>query len=149
MGLPDPMRDPQFYEGVPLRRLAAFVIDALVVLVLMATIALLGALVGIATMGLGLVLVVPAFAMVGFLYRFTMLRERSATLGMLAAGIELRGPGGARLDAPQAALHTLGFYVTLYLPLLMLLGIVLMSVNPRRQLLHDLPLGTAMINRPD
>lgn len=148
MGLPDPVRDPQFYDGVPLRRLVAFVIDTLVIVLLMATIALVGAVVGFATFGLGWVLIVPAFMVAGFVYRFTMLRERSATLGMIAAGIELRGPSGARFDTGLAAVHTLGFYATLYLPVLMLAGIVLMAFNPRRQLLHDLPLGTAMINRP-
>ncbi|MCL5777361.1 RDD family protein [Limibaculum sp. FT325] len=149
MGLPDPDRDPQFYDGVPLRRLVAFVIDALVTLLLMATVGLVGLLMGFVTMGLGWLLIVPAFALVGFIYRFTMLRERSATLGMLAAGIELRGPDGERLDGPLAAVHTLAYFATLYIPLAMLIGVALMAFNPRRQLLHDLPLGTAMINRPE
>lgn len=149
MGLPDPARDPQFYQGVPLRRLVAFVIDTAVIVLLMASIAVVAGLIGLASFGLGWVLIVPGFALAGFLYRFTMLRERSATLGMLAAGIELRGPDGARVDAGLAAVHTLGFYATLYLPVLMVLGIAMMGFNPRRQLLHDLPLGTAMINRPE
>ena len=148
MGHPDPVTDPQFYQGVPLRRLVAFAIDSLVIGVILLTIAVVGALLGFVTFGLGWLLVVPGFAVAGFLYRFTLLKERSATLGMLASGIEIRGPDGERLDPILAAMHTLFYYVTLYLPVLMLAGMVLMFLNPRRQLLHDLPLGTVAINRP-
>jgi hypothetical protein len=49
----------------------------------------------------------------------------------------------------MAAIHTLAYYTTVYLPVLMVCGMILMVFNPRRQLLHDLPLGTAMINRPE
>ena len=31
-GLPDPVRDAQFYEGVPMRRLVAFLIDLAIIL---------------------------------------------------------------------------------------------------------------------
>lgn len=149
MGLPDPVRDPQFYAGVPLRRFVAFLIDTVVILIIMVGVLLVGALVGLATFGLGWVLIVPAFALAGFVYRFTLIRERSATLGMMAVGIELRGPDGERFDGPMAAIHTLAYYTTVYLPVLMVCGMILMVFNPRRQLLHDLPLGTAMINRPE
>ncbi|MBK0398923.1 RDD family protein [Limibaculum sp. M0105] len=149
MGLPDPDRDPQFYAGVPLRRFFAFVVDTIVTLVIMSAVGMVIALLGVLTLGVGFLAMPPAFALVAFLYRFTMLRERSATLGMLLAGIELRGPTGARLDGPLAAVHTLAFLATLFIPILLLIGAALMVFNPRRQMLHDLPLGTAMINRPE
>lgn len=149
MGHPDPVTDPQFYQGVPLRRFVAFVIDTLIIGVILLTITILGTLLGFVTFGLGWVLIVPAFAVAGFVYRFTMIRERSATLGMLAAGIEIRGPDGERLGTVLAAMHTLFYYVTIYLPVLMAAGIAMMAFNPRRQLLHDLPLGTVVINRPE
>jgi len=149
MGLPDPERDPQFYDGVPLRRFAAFIVDSVVTALIMSAVGSVLLVIGMMTMGLGLVAVPPAFALVAFLYRFTMLRERSATLGMLLVGIELRGPAGERLDGPTAAIHTLAFLATLFMWPLLLIGVTMAVFNPRRQMLHDLPLGTAMINRPE
>lgn len=148
MGVPDPVLDRQFYDGVPMRRFTAFVVDALVILVILIGIAVLGTIIGALTLGLGFILMIPAFAVAGFFYRFTLLRERSATLGMMLAGIELRDAAGNRVDGPTAALHTLAFYTTLYLPVLMLAGMVWIWFNPHRRLLHDLPLGTVVINRP-
>ncbi|MEM7506350.1 MAG: RDD family protein [Pseudomonadota bacterium] len=148
MSLPDPAADRQFYDGVPLRRLVAFVIDMIVIVALMALVALSGVILGFFTAGLGFVLAILLFFATGFAYRFILISQRSATLGMMALGIELRDRTGEKLDAPTSLVHTAGFYVTLMFPFLMVIGWLLMLTSPYRRLGHDILPGTTAINRP-
>ena len=148
MPIPDPDRDTQFYEGVILRRFFAFWVDLLVIAMIVAVAAALGLLFTAVTLGVGLVLALPAFTFAGFIYRWLMLSQRSATLGMLLTGIEVRDQNGERLSAPLAFLHTLGFAVTLYFFPLMVIGWIIMIASPHRRLIHDLILSTVVINKP-
>ena len=148
MSLPDPVHDRQFYDGVPLRRLVAFFLDLIVVAGLMMTVIVGGALVGLVTAGVGFLFAVVLFFISGFAYRYLMLARRSATLGMLAAGIELRDRSGQTLDPATALVHTAGFFITFSIPPVLLLGWVLMTASPYRRLMHDHLPGTAAINRP-
>ncbi|MEM9045232.1 MAG: RDD family protein [Pseudomonadota bacterium] len=148
MALPDPDRDPQFYEGVALRRFAAGAIDTTVILALMGMVLTSGILLGAFTFGLALILSIGLFFVTGFLYRFLLISRRSATLGMTFTGIELRAKDGQPLDQATALAHTAGYYVTLLIPALMFGGWVLMGTIPHRRLMHDYLLGTTAINRP-
>ena len=144
-GLPDPERDRQFYEGVPLRRLFAYVIDAL-----LAGLLTLAALIVFALPSLGLIFFVAflVWAAVDFCYRVLTLARGSATPGMRFMGIELRGPGGHRLDAGTAVLHTILFYLCMAFTIAQIVSIALMVGSASGRGLPDLALGTAMINRP-
>lgn len=145
MALPDPLRDSQFYEGVPLRRFAAFVIDFIIITVL----GLVGAfIVALGTFGLGTPLMFLIFLLTGFLYRWLLLRHRSATIGMIMTGIEIRNAQGEKMDQSGAFLHTFGFMITFSFAPLMLIGWFLMMSDPYKRLMHDLVLGSAAINRP-
>ncbi len=145
MALPDPIHDSQFYEGVPLRRFAAFVIDFIIITVL----GLLGAfIVALGTFGLGTPLMFIVFLLTGFLYRWLLLQHRSATIGMIMTGIEIRNAQGDKMDQSSAFLHTLGFIVTFFFAPVMLIGWFLMLSDPHKRLLHDMVLGSAAINRP-
>lgn len=148
MGIPDPDRDSQFYEGVPLRRLAAFLIDFVVIFVLWVVGVFMGFLLTFLTAGAGGVLAMILFVGTGFIYRWVMLYQRSATLGMKAAGIEVRQSTGEKMDGQMAFLHTAAYFVTFWFMPLMLIGWVLMFTSPHRRAMHDLPLGTVVINRP-
>jgi uncharacterized RDD family membrane protein YckC len=148
MGVPDPVHDSQFYDGVPTRRLVAFCIDLVVILGLWCVVLVVGLLVSILTLGLGTPLAAAVFAATGFLYRWVMLAERSATIGMLMTGIEVRDAGGRRLNPVVAFLHVAGFYVSVFITPLIVIGWFLMASSPYRRLLHDLVLGTVVINRP-
>lgn len=141
LGLPDPVREPDFYRGVAAKRALAWVVDATI------------------TFGLCLlVLPLTAFTalfwwpvlwmIVGFLYRWATLSSGSATWGMRVMAITIRGPDGARLDPVTAFLHTLGYTVSVALVPLQILSAVLMVGLGRGQGLTDLVLGTAAINRP-
>ncbi len=140
-GLPDPVLDAQFYAGVPFKRLIAWIIDAVIV----------GALwmaVVIGTLGTFAFFMFFGLLIVNFVYRAFMVDRYSATLGMMAVGIELRNSRGDRLDRTQAIWH-----VTLFLGLMVfffinVISMIVMLVNERGQGLHDMALGTTAINRP-
>lgn len=145
MGIPDPTRDPQFYQGVPMRRLVAFLIDTVIIVVIWAVGWFVLTLV---TLGFGAFLGPLLFVGTSFAYRWLLLVQRSATLGMRLTGIEVREATGALLTPPLAALHTVGFMVSLgFLPLA-IIGWILMATSPTRQALHDMICGTVVINRP-
>jgi uncharacterized RDD family membrane protein YckC len=139
-GLPDPDLAPEFYADVPLKRLIAWVVDALVI-------ALLTAIVVPFTFFTGLFFLPVLYMAIGFVYRFLTIASRSATPGMRLAAIELRTGSGERFDSPTAFLHTLGYTVSVSIFPLQLVSIVLMLISDRRQGLTDHVLGTAALNR--
>lgn len=140
-GLPDPIHDAQFYNGVAVKRLIAFVIDFIIII---------GVSVGfgIATLGLGFfVFPLISFA-VSLIYRIFFIGKTSATLGMSVAGIELRTHRGEKLTMIEAVWHTFVFTGVFMFFLTNLASIIMMLVNERGQGLHDYLLGTTAINRP-
>lgn len=141
-GLPDPEYDPQFYEGVAVKRLLAWVADVVIVTVLVGA-------VFIFTLGLAAFAFFPAIFMINLGYRWFFLSKKSATLGMQMFGIEIRNGRGERLDSAESFWHSL-FFVMLFFFLLLpvLANIIMMLVSERGQGLHDYFLGTTAINRP-
>ncbi|MEL6265311.1 MAG: RDD family protein [Pseudomonadota bacterium] len=146
--LPRPETEPQFYEGVRLRRVAAFVVDLGAILVLTGGVALIGIVIGLLTFGLGFAFLVPAFALTGIAYRTTLIAERSATLGMMLMGIELRDAAGRPLTLPLAFVHTCAFTAMFYLPPVLVASLAYAALNRRGQTLHDALVQVVMINRP-
>jgi uncharacterized RDD family membrane protein YckC len=144
-GLPDPALDPQFYAGVQPRRLAAWVVDVLIVLAAGVPLALAF---GLLTLGLGLALFPLILLGVGFLYRVATIAGGSATWGMRLFGLELRRADGAPLDPMTALLHTALYTVAIGTAVIQLFSIGGMLVTRYGQGLPDLLLRTAMINRP-
>lgn len=145
MGVPDPHTDPQFYEGVPMRRFIAFVIDTIAIVLLW----LIGVFVFAAvTLGLGAFLAPVLLAMTGFVYRWMTLAQRSATPGMMLTGIEIRDFRGEKLDQSSAFIHTLAYAATLFFLPLAIIGWILMASSPYRRTMHDTFTGAVAINRP-
>jgi uncharacterized RDD family membrane protein YckC len=140
-GLPDPDAAPGFYDGVPLKRLLAWLVDAVIVL-------------GLTLLAVPLTAFVAAFFFpvvwlaIGFVYRAATLAAASATPGMRLVGIELRDRWGRPFDAGHAILHTLGYTLSISTLVVQAASIALMLTSARRQGLTDLVLGTAAINRP-
>lgn len=148
MGIPDPQHDPQFYSGVPLRRLIAFFLDTIVILILWFIVLVMTLIVGMVTFGLALPIMMLFLAGTGLLYRTIMLWQRSATLGMLAVGIEVRNRRGETCEPTDAFLHSLIFIATLYFLPVAIIGWILMASSPHGRAMHDLLLDTVVINRP-
>jgi uncharacterized RDD family membrane protein YckC len=140
----DPAVRPERYDGVRTRRTFAFLIDFTVVLFLMVTAYVVIGVVGIFTFGLLWLLLPAVWPVVAILYSvLTVGGPNSATPGMRFTGIEMRTIRGERLDYGLALLHVLGFWfsVAILTPLILLVALF----TERKQLLHDLVLGTVAI----
>ena len=140
-GLPDPLREPQFYAGVTTKRGLAWLADTAVTL-------------GLCLLALPLTAFTALFwfpllwITVGFLYRWATLAGGSATWGMRLMAIEIRDRDGSPLDAATAFAHVLGYTVLMMAFPVQLVSIALMIGLGRGQGLTDLALGTAAINKP-
>src|SRR6056297_687890 len=138
--LPDPDTQPEFYADVPAKRLVAFVVDTLVILVL-------SLLVVPFTAFTGLFFFPVLMAVIGFAYRVVTIARNSATWGMRLVAIEFRAADGRRFDIGLAFAHTLGLTISFALPLLQVASVVPMLTRPRGEGLSDLVLGTVALNR--
>lgn len=138
--LPDPDTQPEFYADVPAKRLVAFVVDTLVIIVLCL-------LVVPFTAFTGLFFFPVLMAVIGFAYRVVTIARGSATWGMRLVAIEFRAADGRRFDLGLAFAHTLGLTISFALPLLQVASVVLMLTRPRGEGLSDLVLGTVALNR--
>ncbi len=143
--LPDPEADRQFYEGVPSRRLAAWVFDLLIILAIGVPIAIFF---GLATIGFGFALFPFIIAAVGFIYRSVTIAGGSSTWGMRIMGIELRKFDGERLDPLTAVLHTLIYTASFSVIVIQFVSCGAMLATRYGQGIPDLVLRTTAINRP-
>ncbi|MEL6677857.1 MAG: RDD family protein [Pseudomonadota bacterium] len=139
--LPDPDRQPQFYDGVSGKRFFAWLIDTVAIL-------LLTLLVGLLTFTLALWIFPVTFAVLSWLYRVVTISARSATPGMRIAGIEFRDRRGDRFDGGQAVVHTTAYMLATTVVLAQIISIILMVGTRQGQSLHDLLLGSTAINAP-
>lgn len=144
----DPISEPERFEGVLSRRVLAFIVDLVVltVPVVLATIFIFAF--GLVTLGLGFALywLVPPMTVVWALVYFgaTLGGPRSATLGMRVMDIEMRTWYGMPTYFVLGAVHAVVFWVSVsaLTPLVLLVAFF----NARRRLLHDIVLGTVVIN---
>jgi uncharacterized RDD family membrane protein YckC len=144
----DPYLQPELFRGVLMRRAIAFVIDLflLVVPVIFAKIFIF--IFGIVTLGLGwtlFFLVWPATVIWALIYYGASLGgPHSATVGMRMMDLELRTWYGAPSYFVLGAMHAVLFWVSVSMltPFILLIGLF----SPRRRLLHDIVLGTVVIN---
>jgi uncharacterized RDD family membrane protein YckC len=146
----DPDRNPELFDGVPARRLVAFVIDLAILAIPLLLLWIFFLIVGIVTLGVGFALfgLMPAISAVWalFYYGSTLGGPRSATIGMRAMDIEMRTWYGAPAYFVLGAVHAIVFWVTVSVltPFILLVCFF----NPRKRLLHDFLVGTVVINNP-
>ena len=138
-GLPDPDTQSEFYADVPVKRLIAWVVDALLIF-------LTAFLIAILTVGVGFFFFGFLILVVAFIYRTVSLANRSATIGMRLVAIEMRTRSGQRFDLATAALHTIAYQVSVSMVVPQIISIVLMLTSARAQGLTDHTLGTAALN---
>jgi uncharacterized RDD family membrane protein YckC len=136
---------PELFDGVLSKRIVGFVVDAVIIVALMIPAALVLAVVGIVTLGIAWLLYPALFAIVALGYvALTLGGRNSATVGMRLAGVETRTWNGAPMFPLLAVMHSLIFWfsVSFLTPLILLVGLF----TPKKQLLHDLILGTIVVN---
>jgi uncharacterized RDD family membrane protein YckC len=144
----DPHTHPELFEGVLARRVVAFVIDLIVIALPLLVVAMFIFVFGLITFGLGWALywlLSPASVVWAlFYYGITLGGPGSATLGMRAMGLEMRTWYGAPCYFVLGAVHAVVYWVSVSVlsPLILVIGFF----NPRKRLLHDMLVGTIVIN---
>ncbi len=141
----DPAAQPELFDGILSKRIVAFIIDAILIVLLMVPAGLMILILGVITLGIAWLLFPALFAIVALGYVALTLGGRgSATPGMRVVGVEFRTWNGQRMFPLLAVLHALIFWFScgILTPLILLVGLF----TPRRQLLHDLLLGVVALN---
>ena len=144
----DPWSQPELFRGVLTRRVFAFLIDLVVLSIPVILACVFIAVFGVVTLGLGWALfwlVSPASVIWALIYYGASLGgPHSATIGMRMMDLQMRTWYGAPSYFVLGAMHAVAFWVSVSFltPLVLLVGLF----NGRRRLLHDILLGTVVIN---
>jgi uncharacterized RDD family membrane protein YckC len=144
----DPAASPELFDGVLPRRFIAFVIDVIILAIPLIVASIFIFVFGIVTLGLGWALygLLSPMAVVWalFYYGYTLGGPASATIGMRAMEIEMRTWYGAPSYFVLGAVHAVVYWISVSMltPLILLVGFF----NTRGRLLHDILVGTVVIN---
>lgn len=141
----DPVARPELFEGLRWRRTMAFIVDVAMVGTLFMIAAFAVFFLGLLTLGLGWMLYIVLWQAVALLYTaFTLGGPASATPGMRMMGLEMRLWYGAKVYPLLAAVHVIAFWLSI--SFLTPLVLVVCLINERKRLLHDILLGTVVVN---
>jgi uncharacterized RDD family membrane protein YckC len=144
----DPWTQPELFRGVLTRRFFAFLIDLVVLSIPVVLAVIFIAIFGVITLGIGWALfwlVSPASVIWALIYYGASLGgPHSATVGMRMMDLQMRTWYGAPSYFVLGAMHAVLFWVSVSFltPLVLLVGLF----NGRRRLLHDIVLGTVIVN---
>ncbi|RFP88293.1 RDD family protein [Rhodobacteraceae bacterium 63075] len=137
---PDPFYQPEFYADVPVKRLLAWIIDTVIIVVLVLLALPFTAFTGIFFLPV-------LFLGISFAYRVVMIANGSATLGMRLVAIEFLDRRGRRFGASEAFAHTLGYTLSWTFPIAQFISVIFMASQERGQGLTDMVMGSVAINR--
>lgn len=144
----DPAVNPELFEGVLARRVVAFIIDVFIIAVPIVFAWIFIFAFGLVTLGLGWALfwLIPPASVIWALIYFglTLGGTRSASIGMRITDLEMRTWYGGPAYFVLGAVHAVVFWlsVSALTPFILLVCFF----NKRRRLLHDILLGTVIIN---
>jgi uncharacterized RDD family membrane protein YckC len=144
----DPDLHPELFDGVLARRVLAFMVDFVLIAVPVVLASMFIFVFGIVTLGLGFALywLLPPASVIWALVYFglTVGSPSSATIGMRVMDLQMRTWYGAPAYFVLGAVHAIAFWVTVSFltPFILLVGLF----NNRRRLLHDMLVGTVVIN---
>lgn len=136
--------DLRAYDGVRTKRVLAFLVDYILIGLLMIPVAIVVALFGVLTLGLGWMLFGILGPLVALGYVATTLGGRKqATVGMRMMGVHLERLDGRPIDGLLAIVHTVLFWAgnAVLSPLILLATLFL----DRKRTVHDLLLGTVVV----
>ena len=147
----NPTTNPEFFEGVLARRLIAFIVDLFIIVVPVLFAAMFVFIFGLVTFGLGWWLFWPLLSPTAVIwaiayYGLAFGSPASATIGMRLMDLEMRTWYGAPAYFVLGAVHAIVYWVTVSFltPFILLIAFF----NHRRRLLHDMLVGTIVINNP-
>ncbi len=144
----DPAANPELFDGVLPRRIVAFIIDLIIIAMPLVVASMFIFMLGLVTFGLGWALfwlLSPASLIWALCYYgMTLGSPASATIGMRAMEIEMRTWYGSPAYFVLGAVHAIVYWISVSVltPFILLVGFF----NARRRLLHDMLVGTVLIN---
>jgi len=144
----DPAANPELFEGVLARRCIAFLIDVTIITIPVVFAAVFIFIFGLVTLGLGWALfwlLSPGTVICAICYYgLTFGSPASATIGMRVMDLEMRTWYGAPSYFVLGAVHAVVYWVSVSFltPFILLVALF----NDRRRLLHDMLVGTIVIN---
>ena len=144
----DPAVQPELFEGVLPRRVVAFAIDFVIIAAPIVLAAMVIFAFGVVTLGLGWALywLLPPGSVIWAICYFgiTLAAPESATVGMRVMDLEMRTWYGAPAYFVLGAVHAIVFWLSIsaFTPFILLVAFF----NERQRLLHDIVLGTVVIN---
>ena len=142
----DPVTQPALFNAVIRKRCVAFIVDAIIIMVLTAVAYIVVGVLGVITLGLAWLLLGLVFPVVGLGYNaLTIGGPNSATIGQRMMGLEVRMWFGGKVTPLIAAFHALLFWVSfvVFCPILLWC-----FFDARKRCLHDILAGVVVINRP-
>ena len=131
-------------ESVRTRRMLAFLIDYVIVGLLVVASIIPVFILGLLTFGLGWLLFPALGALIAILYvGLTMGGPNQATLGMAFFSLRIEALDGRRIDFLTAVVHAVLFWAAhvVFTPLLLVVSLL----NEKKQLVHDVLLGTVIV----
>src|SRR5712692_2301553 len=144
----DPKTNPELFEGVLARRCIAFLIDVVIIFIPVVFVSIFIFIFGLVTLGLGWALfwlLSPGTVIWAIVYYgLTFGSAASATIGMRVMDIEMRTWYGAPAYFVLGAVHAVVYWITVSFltPFVLLVAFF----NERKRLLHDMIVGTVVIN---
>jgi uncharacterized RDD family membrane protein YckC len=136
--------DWRAYSGTLSRRVFAFILDYIIVLLLCIPAAVVLFFLSIVTLGLGFFLYPALFVLVaGIYFGLTVGGPSQASLGMRAIGIQMMRVDGRPLDFLTAIVHLALFWIlnSVLTPLILLVGLF----TERSRMIHDFLVGTVTV----
>lgn len=138
--LPDPKRQPEFYSDVLIKRVFAWVFDAIVISALTIVAVLGTAFTAIFILGIVTLLI-------SLLYRWMSIAAWSATPGMRLMSLELRDHRGEKLSSSTAFWHSALYLFFRGMVIPQIISFAMMLWSERGQSLHDAFTGVVALNR--
>lgn len=142
---PDPIAAPQFYESVTLRRVCAYVLDAMIIATILIVLHLALTVLTVMTFGLLAPLqffVVPLALALAY-HILQIASPVSATIGMRLFGLRAWSVIGGRPTGTQAIIHGFCYYGSMSVTGGLIALVALF--NGRRQTLHDMLAGIVIL----
>ncbi len=142
---PDPLDDPDLYDGIMWRRVVGYAVDVLILMVILMAVGLVLYFIGVLSFGLLLPLKFLIPPLVPLAYHSYFIGHDGATPGMRMFDVEVRAWTGGRPDYLQAFLMTVLFYVTVMFTFWLILIFALF--NDRNRTAHDYLSGAVAVRR--
>lgn len=143
--IPDPLRNPEYFDGVLWKRVIAYWIDVVMILLIVGVLYVPAMFLGALSFGL---LWGPAtlfLVFVPLLYHTALIGgPRSATIGMRFMGVEVRVRDSGQPDYLRAAALTFLFYLSVMLTQWLILLVTLF--NREKRTVHDMICDTVVVN---